>query len=176
MAFSARHDCYRRRWQELMDQGMTKTPLRQTTPLPRPLTKIRLQTRLRTPQRPMRQAGSLRAWRPNFSNFAISSKTQSKLLQAQSEQLKEQQQRMQVLESEVNSSSAIATALPATANGSASGQPHRWRRFRPGGWRAKSSSGQTGSRAGNESPWRIHFKGVTHYARWFHGRRNGFPQ
>src|SRR5271155_120 len=84
---------------------------------------------------------------------------QTKLLQSQSEQLKEQQQRMQVLESEVNSSSArdgfVATTDSVDPDSHSAGVASTPVDGIPTG-RAGGSP-----QLGNESPAAIHFKGIT---------------
>jgi TolA-binding protein len=83
---------------------------------------------------------------------------QTKLLQSQSEQLKEQQQRMQVLESEVNSSSAhdgfVATTDSADPDSHTAGVASTPVNGIPAG-RA------SGSQGGNESPASLHYKGIS---------------
>jgi hypothetical protein len=83
---------------------------------------------------------------------------QTKLLQAQSEQLKEQQQRMQVLESEVNSSSArdgfVATSDSVDPDSHTAGVASTPVDGIPAG-RANGSQG------GNESPASLHYKGIS---------------
>lgn len=84
---------------------------------------------------------------------------QTKLLQAQSEQLKEQQQRMQVLESEVNSSSArdgfVATTDSVDPDSHTAGVASTPVDGIPTGRAGRSPQ------FGNESPAAIHFKGIT---------------
>ena len=84
---------------------------------------------------------------------------QTKLLQSQSEQLKEQQQRMQVLESEVNSSSArdgfVATSDSVDPDSHTAGVASTPVDGIPTGRAAGSPQ------LGNESPVAIHFKGIT---------------
>jgi hypothetical protein len=83
---------------------------------------------------------------------------QTKLLQSQSEQLKEQQQRMQVLESEVNSSSArdgfVATTDSVDPDSHTAGVASTPAAGIP-------TARANGSQVGNESPLAIHFKGIT---------------
>jgi hypothetical protein len=84
---------------------------------------------------------------------------QSKLLQTQSEQLKEQQQRMEVLESEVNSSSAresfSATANSVDPDAHTAGVASTPVAGVPAGAPGRSPQ------LGGESPAAIHFKGIT---------------
>src|SRR5271156_6042199 len=84
---------------------------------------------------------------------------QTKLLQSQSEQLKEQQQRMQVLESEVNSSSTrdgfVATSDSVDPDSHTAGVASPPVDGIPTGRAAGSPQ------LGNESPVAIHFKGIT---------------
>jgi hypothetical protein len=89
--------------------------------------------------------------------------SQSKLLQAQSEQLKEQQHRMQLLESEVSSSSNASNssdAFAASANGSAPDSHTAGVASVPVAG-VPTASGRAEGQAGGESPMAIHFKGVT---------------
>lgn len=83
---------------------------------------------------------------------------QTKLLQAQSEQLREQQQRMQVLESEVNSSSArdgfVATTDSADPDSHTAGVASTPVNGIP-------TSRGNGPQGGNESPASLHYKGVS---------------
>jgi hypothetical protein len=84
---------------------------------------------------------------------------QTKLLQSQSEQLKEQQQRMQVLESEVNSSSArggfVATSDSADPDSHTAGVASTPVDGIP-------TSRGSGSQGGNEAaPLALHYKGVS---------------
>jgi hypothetical protein len=84
---------------------------------------------------------------------------QSKLLQSQSEQLKEQQQRMQVLESEINSGSA-RDSFSATANSVDPDSHTAGVASTPvAGVPTGTASGSP--QLGNESPVAIHFKGIT---------------
>jgi hypothetical protein len=84
---------------------------------------------------------------------------QTKLLQAQSEQLKEQQHRMQILESEVNSSSSTSDSFVAPSD-SADPDSHT------AGVASSPTAGVptargNGSQVANETPFAIHFKGIT---------------
>jgi hypothetical protein len=83
---------------------------------------------------------------------------QTKLLQSQSEQLKEQQQRMQVLESEVNSSSArdgfVATTDSADPDSHTAGVASTPAAGIP-------TARANGSQVGNEAPLALHYKGVS---------------
>ncbi len=84
---------------------------------------------------------------------------QTKLLQSQSEQLKEQQQRMQVLESEVNSSSArdgfVATTDSVDPDSHTAGVAST-----PVDGIPTARAGGS-PQLGNESPAALHFKGIT---------------
>ncbi len=89
--------------------------------------------------------------------------SQSKLLQAQSEQLKEQQHRMQLLESEVSSSSSSSNssdAFAASVNGSAPDSHTAGVASVPLAG-VPTASGRVEGQAGGESPMAIHFKGIT---------------
>jgi hypothetical protein len=83
---------------------------------------------------------------------------QTKLLQSQSEQLKEQQQRMQVLESEVNSSSArdgfVATTDSVDPDSHTAGVASTPAAGIP-------TARANGSQVGNEAPLALHYKGVS---------------
>jgi hypothetical protein len=85
---------------------------------------------------------------------------QTKLLQAQSEQLKEQQHRMQLLESEVNTGGS-SEAFAASANGSAPDSHTAGVASIPVTGVPGSGGRVEGSQAGGESPMAIHFKGIT---------------
>src|ERR1700732_1863552 len=88
--------------------------------------------------------------------------TQSKLLQAQSEQLKEQQHRMQLLESEVSSSSSNPEAFAASVNGSAPDSHTAGVASVPvAGVPNSSGRPERAGQAAGESPLAIHFKGIT---------------
>jgi hypothetical protein len=87
--------------------------------------------------------------------------TQSKLLQAQSEQLKEQQHRMQLLESEVTSSSSNPDAFAASVNGSAPDSHTAGVASVPVAGVPNSSGRPERSGQSGESPMAIHFKGIT---------------
>jgi hypothetical protein len=88
--------------------------------------------------------------------------TQSKLLQAQSEQLKEQQHRMQLLESEVTSSSSNPDAFAASVNGSAPDSHTAGVASVPvDGVPNSSGRPERSGQAAGESPLAIHFKGIT---------------
>ncbi len=87
--------------------------------------------------------------------------SQSKLLQAQSEQLKEQQHRMQLLESEVSSSSnASPEAFAASASGSALDSHTAGVASVPVAG-VPTARGRGEGQAAGESPVAIHFKGIT---------------
>src|SRR6202162_5742184 len=88
--------------------------------------------------------------------------TQSKLLQAQSEQLKEQQHRMQLLKSEVSSSSSNPEAFAASVNGSAPDSHTAGVASVPvAGVPNSSGKPERSGQAAGESPLAIHFKGIT---------------
>src|SRR5580704_9522278 len=86
---------------------------------------------------------------------------QSKLLQAQSEQLKEQQHRMQVLESQISSSSN-PEAFAASVSGSAPDSHTAGVASVPvAGVPTSSGRAERSGQAAGESPLAIHFKGIT---------------
>ncbi len=91
--------------------------------------------------------------------------SQTKLLQAQSEQLKEQQHRMQLLESEVSSSSSSSNspdAYAASANGYAPDSHTAGVASVPvAGVPTSSGRPESSGQAGGESPAALHFKGIT---------------
>src|SRR6202162_2361899 len=87
---------------------------------------------------------------------------QTKLLQAQSEQLKEQQHRMQLLESEVSSSSSNPEAFAASVNVPAPDSHTAGAASVPvAGLPISSDKPERSGQAAGESPLAIHFKGIT---------------